>query len=465
MQKNDIIEVSIEDMGVNGEGVGKVEGYPLFIKDAIIGDKVKAKITKANKNYGFARLLEILTKSSFRVEPCCPVARPCGGCQIQEMSYEKQLEYKENKVKANLRKIGGFSEEKLTTTIEPIIGMENPFNYRNKGSFPMGIDNSGEIVTGFYAGRTHKIIPNTDCVLGVEVNSEILETVVNYMKENEITPYQEERRSGIIRHVIIRYGFRTEEIMVCLVINHYSKSGLTKVDELIEKLRKIPGMASIVVNYNTKDTNVIMGDKTDVLWGQGYITDYIGENEYRISPHSFFQVNPLQTEKLYNMVMEYAELKGHEQVWDLYCGIGAISLFLSKKARRVIGVEVVPQAIEDAKVNARINNITNVQFITGKAEDVLPKHFEKNQSFANNKPEIIVVDPPRKGCDKNLLETILATKPDKIIYVSCDSATLARDLKHLCDGGYQLKKVRPVDMFPMTVSIEAVACLSKTRGT
>jgi len=461
VNKNDIVEVVIEDMGVNGEGIGKVDGYTLFIKDAIIGDYVRAKITKANKNFGFARLSGIISESEYRVKARCPVARPCGGCQIQEMCYEKQLEFKENKVRSNLKKIGGFQEERLAKVMEPIIGMEHPFNYRNKGSFPVGQDKFGEIVTGFYAGRTHKIIPNTDCVLGVEVNKVVLETVVSYMKENNVSPYDEGNKKGAIRHILIRYGFTTKEIMVCLVINHKSKECLTNGYKLVEKLEKIAGMTSIVVNCNTKDTNVIMGEKVEVLWGKGYITDYIEDIEYRISPHSFFQINPLQTKKLYNLVMEYADLKGREQVWDLYCGIGTISLFLSKKAKRVIGVEVAPQAIEDAKINAKINNIENVEFITGKAEEVLPKHFGKQSSMVYERPDIIVVDPPRKGCDKALLETIIATKPQKIIYVSCDSATMARDVKHLCDGGYQLQKVRPVDMFPMTVSVESVACLSR----
>ena len=461
MEKNDIIEVTIEDMGVNGEGIGKIEGYPLFIKDAIIGDRVKAKITKANKNYGFARLSEIKSKSSFRVEPRCPVARPCGGCQIQEMCYEKQLDFKENKVRSNLKKIGGFSEDKLATIMEPIVGMEKPFKYRNKASFPVGINKNGKIVTGFYAGRTHKIIPNTDCVLGVEVNRDILETVITYMEENDISPYQEEKRDGIVRHILIRYGFTTKEIMVCLVINDETKKQLNKIGKLVRKLEQTPGMTSIVINYNKEDTNVIMGEKMEVLWGQSYITDYIGKIEYRISPHSFFQINPLQTEKLYNLVMDYANLKGHEQVWDLYCGIGTISLFLSKRAKKVIGVEIVPQAVEDAKTNARINNIKNVDFITGKVEEILPKNLNQQQVTAYNRPDIIVVDPPRKGCDKVLLKTILATKAEKVIYVSCDSATLARDLKYLCDGGYQLNKVRPVDMFPMTVSVECVTLLTK----
>lgn len=459
MQKNDMAIVEITDIGVNGEGIGKVDGYTLFIKDAVIGDTVEAKVMKAKKNYGYAKLLGIITPSKDRVDSKCKYARQCGGCQIQEMSYERQLAFKQEKVRGNLERIGGFSSDLLEQVTEPIIGMDKPFGYRNKAQFPFGRDKEGNIVTGFYAGRTHDIIANTDCALGVSVNKEILEIILQFMNENNVSAYDEKTGRGLIRHVLIRYGFSTEEIMVCLVINDET---LPHVEKLTQKLVKIPKMTSITVSVNKRRTNVIMGDSYRVLWGQGYITDYIGNVKYQISPLSFYQVNPVQTEKLYSLAMEYAELKGGETVWDLYCGIGTISLFLAQKARKVYGVEIVPQAIEDARSNAKINGITNAEFFVGKAEEVLPGYCAQNQEMtAALHPDVIVVDPPRKGCDEVLLDTIIRMAPEKLVYVSCDSATLARDLKLLCAKGYELKRVRAVDQFPMTVHVETVVALQK----
>ncbi len=464
MQKNDIVKTVIEDIGVNGEGIGKVDGYTLFIKDAVIGDVVEAKLMKAKKNYGYARLMKILEPSKDRVEPKCRFARKCGGCQIQEMSYERQLEFKENKVRGNLERIGGFTPELLSRVTEPIIGMENPFYYRNKAQFPFGVDKEGNTVTGFYAGRTHDIIANTDCSLGVEVNQKILEIILDFMKEFQIPAYQETTGNGLIRHVLIRYGFTTKEIMVCLVINGKT---VPHAESLVEKLKVLEGMTSITFSSNQKNTNVIMGDSYQILWGQGYITDYIGGIKYQISPLSFYQVNPIQTEKLYSLALEYADLKGNETVWDLYCGIGTISLFLAQKAKQVYGVEIIPQAIEDAKQNAAINDIKNAEFYVGKAEEVLPSYYEK---YAKEHPgekahaDVIVVDPPRKGCEESLLQTMTEMEPEKIVYVSCDSATLARDLKYLCEHGYEIKKVRTVDQFPMTVHVESIVLLSKLKS-
>ena len=486
MKKNDTAVVKITDIGVNGEGIGKVDGYTLFIKDAVIGDTVEAKVMKAKKNYGYARLMEIIEPSPDRVEPKCPFARRCGGCQIQEMSYERQLVFKEQKVRGNLERIGGFSPELLDQVTEPIVGMDEPFFYRNKAQFPFGRDKAGTPVTGFYAGRTHDIIANTDCALGVPVNKEILEIILDYMKENDVPAYDEKTGRGLVRHVLIRYGFTTKEIMVCLVVNGHK---IPHIEKLIEKLTAIPGMTSITMSVNTKQTNVIMGDSFEVLWGQGYITDYIGDIKYQISPLSFYQVNPVQTQKLYSLALEYADLKGGETVWDLYCGIGTISLFLAQKAGQVYGVEIVPQAIDDARENAKLNGITNAEFFVGKAEEVLPEYYEceagaKNgmnsagaqaksgtggdeenrQAQAAVRADVIVVDPPRKGCDEALLETIIRMAPEKLVYVSCDSATLARDLKVLCGNGYELEKVRAVDQFPMTVHVETVVLLSKLNA-
>ncbi len=463
MQKNDIVTADIEDIGVNGEGIGKVDGYTLFIKDAVIGDRVEAKVMKAKKNYGYARLMKILEPSEARVQPRCAFARKCGGCQIQEMSYEQQLAFKEKKVRGNLERIGGFAPELLDRVTDPAVGMDEPFGYRNKAQFPFGTDREGNPVTGFYAGRTHDIIANTDCALGVPVNREILEIILAFMKEYRIPSYDEKTGQGLLRHVLIRYGFTTKEIMVCFVVNG---SSIPHVDELIRRLCGIDGMTSITLSPNTRQTNVIMGDSYQILWGQGYITDYIGNVRYQISPLSFYQVNPVQTEKLYSLALEYADLKGGETVWDLYCGIGTISLFLAQKAGQVYGVEIVPQAIEDARRNAGINGIENAEFFVGKAEEVLPEYYEKyarEHSGESARADVIVVDPPRKGCDEALLETIVKMQPERVVYVSCDSATLARDLKVLCGAGYELEKVRPVDMFPMTVHVETVVLLSQQK--
>ena len=464
MRKNDTAVVKITDIGVNGEGIGKVDGYTLFIKDAVIGDTVEAKVMKAKKNYGYARLMEVIAPSPDRVKPQCPFARKCGGCQIQEMSYERQLAFKAQKVRGNLERIGGFSAELLDQVMEPALGMDAPFGYRNKAQFPFGTDKEGNPVTGFYAGRTHHIIPNTDCALGVPVNREILEIILNFMKKNKIPSYDEKTGKGLIRHVLIRYGFATREIMVCLVVNG---TEISEAGELLSELSKIPGMTSITLSSNMLRTNVIMGDSFDVLWGSGYITDYIGGIKYRISPLSFYQVNPVQTENLYSLALEYADLKGHETVWDLYCGIGTISLFLAQKARKVYGVEIIPQAIDDARENARINGIENVEFFVGKAEEVLPGWYQQyavsgGDSAGNEaRADVVIVDPPRKGCDEALLGTIVEMAPERVVYVSCDPATLARDLKYLCGQGYVLERVRAVDMFPETVHVETVVLLSK----
>lgn len=462
MQKNDMVTVTIEDMGTSGEGIGKVDGYALFIKDAIIGDVVEAKIMKAKKNYGYARLMNILTPSEYRVKnPPCSMARKCGGCQIQEMEYGRQLQFKMDKVRGNLMRIGEVPEELLDCVMESIVGMDEPFHYRNKAQFPVGTDKEGNIVTGFYAGRTHSIIPNTDCSLGVPVNEKILKCILAFMEEYGIRAYDEEKNSGLVRHVLIRYGFTTKEIMVCLVING---NNLPCGEILAERLAQIPGMTSITLSINKDKTNVIMGNQIKPLWGQTYITDYIGNVKYQISPLSFYQVNPVQTEKLYGLALEYADLHGNETVWDLYCGIGTISLFLAQKAKKVYGVEIVPQAIDDAKNNAKINGITNAKFYVGKAEEVLPEYYaayEREHGGKTAHADVIVVDPPRKGCEESLLQTIVDMQPERIVYVSCDSATLARDVKYLRGCGYELERVRAVDQFPQTVHVETVCLLGR----
>ena len=450
MKKDDFVTLTIEDMGVDGEGIGHVDGCTLFVKDALIGDVITAKIMKMKKNYGYARLMEILTPSKDRVEPKCAYHKQCGGCQIQALSYEKQLDYKKKKVLNNITRIGGL--EKLPEF--DLIGMEDPYQYRNKAQFPFGTDKNGEVVTGFYAGRTHSIISNTKCYLGVEENQQILEIILAHLKKYNIPAYDEQTGKGLLRHVLIRKGFTTKELMVCLILNG---TRMPEVKELVEELVKIPGMTSITINVNTKQTNVIMGQEMRSVWGQDYITDYIGNVKYQISPLSFFQVNPVQTRKLYERALEYADVESGETVWDLYCGIGTISLFLAQRAKQVYGVEIVPQAIEDAKHNAKLNGFTNAEFYVGKAEEVLPKKYREE----GTKADVIVVDPPRKGCDEALLQTIVQMRPKRVVYVSCDSATLARDLKYLTSEGYEVVAGTVVDQFPHTVHTEAVVKLER----
>lgn len=461
MKKNNMVTVTIEDMGINGEGVGKADGYALFIKDAVIGDVVEAKVMKVKKNYGYARLMKIVRPSEYRVVPRCQVARQCGGCQLQAMSYEKQLEFKNQKVRNNLMRIGDVPGELLDSVMEPICGMEEPYRYRNKAQFPIGRDKNGKLTAGFYAGRTHQIIPCEDCCLGMKVNQEILNVILRFMDKYRIEPYDEVQHKGLVRHVLIRCGFATDEVMVCLVLNGKK---LPYAEHLIEELAKISGMTSISISVNTEKTNVIMGGELVTIWGQSYITDYIGDIKYQISPLSFYQVNPVQTRNLYGTALEYAGLHGQETVWDVYCGIGTISLFLAQKAGFVHGVEIVPQAIEDARQNAELNGIKNAEFHVGKAEEVLPEYYK---NYAASHPgqqaraDVIVVDPPRKGCEESVLETMVRMQPERIVYVSCDSATLARDVKYLRENGYELVRGKAVDMFPQTGHVECVLWIQR----
>lgn len=458
-RKNDRITLKIVDCGTDGEGIGKADGFTVFVKDAVIGDVVSVKIMKAKKNYGYGKLEQILEPSPHRVKPLCPSARQCGGCQLQEMSYAQQLVFKEKKIRGNLERIGGFTD----IPMEPIIGMDNPWHYRNKAQFPVGRNKEGRLVTGFYAGRTHVIIENRDCAIGIPQNKKILDRVLDYMEKYHIEPYDETTGKGLIRHIFIRCGFYTGELMVCLIINGDS---IPHQKALVDSLTEIPGMTSICLNINQKKSNVILGEKGRVLWGQNYITDKIGNISYQISPLSFFQVNPRQTVKLYLKALEYADLHGEETVWDLYCGIGTISLFLAQKAKFVRGVEIVPQAIDDARRNAKLNGISNAEFYVGKAEEVLPEYYTQYEREQGEKAraDVIVVDPPRKGCDQALLDTIVKMQPEKVVYVSCDSATLARDLRYLCDRGYELKRVCGADMFPQGVHVETVCLLSKLHA-
>lgn len=460
ISKNQDYEIIIEDLTQKGEGVGRIDGYALFVKDTVIGDRIIARVTKTNKNYGYGRLIEIIEPSPDRVKPPCPVSRACGGCTLMSMSYQSQLDFKRKLIHNNLVRIGGFTD----IEVPPVIGMDNPCRYRNKAQFPVGTDRDGGIAIGFYAGRTHSIIPCEDCLIGDAVNAGILAEIKSHMLKYKIKPYDELSHTGLVRHILIRVGFATGEVMVCLVING---EALPASDKLVKALQNLPlssdrKIASVMLNINRERTNVILGTECRLLWGASYIEDYIDTIKYRISPLSFYQVNPVQTRVLYGLALDFAGLTGSETVWDLYCGIGTISLFLAQKARKVYGVEIVPQAIEDARRNAEINGITNVEFFTGRAEEILPDFYVRESERAGIPltADVIVVDPPRKGCAEGLLVTIVKMQPERIVYVSCDSATLARDLKYLAEDGYEVRKVQGVDMFGGTGHVETVCLLS-----
>ena len=453
MEKNQQFQLTITDYSNEGLGVGKTDGqFVWFVKDTVIGDEVIAAATKVKKNYGFARLVKLVKPSAARQTPACPIARQCGGCQLQQMSYQAQLRFKQEKVYHNLRRIGEVPEELLSAVFEPIVGMMSPLRYRNKAQFPIRRSKDGRIIAGFYAGRTHDVIACTDCLLGVEENREILDAVIGWMEACDIEPYDEKTGQGLVRHILCRKGFRSGQHMVCLVINGTS---LPHAEELVERLRVLHA-DSISFSVNTERTNVIMGTKIVDLYGPGFIEDSIGEVRFRISPLSFYQVNPVQTERMYGAALEFAELKGTENVWDLYCGIGTISLFLSRQARKVYGVEIIPEAIADARENAALNDIRNAEFYVGAAEEVLPAWYE---THPEERIDVVCVDPPRKGCDEKALATIVCMAPERIVYVSCDSATLARDVKYLRAAGYELRRVRPVDNFPQTVHVETCVLL------
>lgn len=492
MKKNDILELEIVDLASDGSGVGKVAeasesgeateasgngkvsdgpgqergAMTFFVKDAIVGDKILAKITKLKKTYGYARMTELLEPSADRTEPVCPLHRKCGGCQIQTLSYQKQLEYKQNKICNALMRIGGFDASQIR--MEPIIGMRETYRYRNKAQFPIGRDKNGKLAAGFYAARTHVIVPVDDCYLGVPQNRAVISQILEWMEQYQIGPYDESSGTGLIRHVLIRYGFHSRQLLVCVVMNGKS---LPHEKELVDRLAALEGMTSISINMNERRSNVIMGDVVKTIWGTDYIEDMIGDIRYQISPLSFYQVNPVQTEVLYGKVSEFAGLSGKEVVWDLYCGIGTISLFLARKAKKVYGIEIVPQAVEDARRNAKLNGICNAEFFTGKAEDVWESlcgngETERDSFNGENekwRPQVVVVDPPRKGCGEKLLEVILRVQPERVVYVSCNPATLARDLKVLCAGGYEMVRGQGVDLFCQTVHVETVVQLSQRK--
>jgi len=449
--KNQTIEAEFEDVTHDGQGVAKADGYPLFVPGALPGERATVRVLKTNKSYGYGKLLELAVESSDRRIPPCPVYHQCGGCQLQHMSYAAQLRMKEKHVRDCLQRIGKIAH----ADIRPIIGMGDPWRYRNKVQVPVGMKD-GELVAGFYRERTHKIIDMDRCLIQMEKTDEVVQKVKELCGNLQIPPYDEERHEGVLRHIMVRYGLATREIMVVLI---------TRTDEIPNRKKLVrgiveafPDVKSIVQNINPKRTNVILGEETRVLWGRDVIYDKIGDIRFAISAQSFYQVNPVQTRVLYEKALEYAGLTGEETVIDAYCGIGTIALFLAGRAKKIYGVEVVPEAVADAKRNAELNGIRNAEFAVGKAETVMEQWYE-----AGLRPDCIVVDPPRKGCEPSLLETILKMSPQRVVYVSCNPATLARDLRILEDGGYRTEAVQPVDMFPQTKHVETVVLMSKVK--
>lgn len=443
IQKNEDFEVEILDNGIEGEGIAKIDGYTTFIKGALKGEKAKIKIVKANKDYGYGKLLELIEISKNREEPICKVFNRCGGCNLQHMNYETQLELKENLVRNTLKKALGREVE-----VEKIIGMGVPYHYRNKAQYPVS---NGKI--GFYADRSHELIENEVCYIQDETTDRLAKDAFKLLKEKN-TCYDEKTKKGNLRHIMTRIGKNTGELMLVIVTNEEKINGIEKI--VSELTNKYKDLISIIQNINNEDTNVIMGKKCITLYGEDYIVDSLGEYNFKISPLSFYQVNPVQTEILYNVAKQFADLSKDDVVYDLYCGIGTISIFVADSVRMVYGVEIVEEAVEDAKINARINEIDNVRFYAGPAEKLVPEMYQKGMT-AN----VVFVDPPRKGCDENLLNTIIDMKPEKVVYISCNPATLGRDLKYLLDNGFELKRVQPVDLFPMTSHVENVALLCK----
>ena len=448
IEKNKDYEIDITGMGYKGEGVGKIKNFTIFVQEALIGETMKIKIVKSSKNYAFGKLIKIIKPSPDRTEPPCEIYKRCGGCQIQHLSYESQLKYKTQKVVDAITRIGKLTDVK----VNPTIGMANPYRYRNKVQLPIGMEKA-EVKIGFYAQRTHEIIDMDSCIIQDEIADNVVKLAKEWIEKYNISTYNELNKDGVLRHIMIRRGFKTGEVMVVLVTNvrdlPYRKEF---IDTMVEN---VDGLKSIIQNINNKTTNVILGEKCKTLWGEEAISDYIGEFKFKISPLSFFQVNPIQTEVLYNKALEYAGLHGSETVFDAYCGTGTISLFLSQKCKKVYGVEIVPQAIENAIENAKANKINNAEFIIEESEKAIPELINKGI-----KAQVVVMDPPRKGCGKVLLQAIAEMSPDRIVYVSCDVGTLSRDLAILQNLGYKTMEIQPVDMFPQTAHVECVVKLS-----
>ena len=452
LSKNKEYIVDIVDIGQGGVGIGKYEGFTVFVDGGLVQDKIKVKITKSKKNYAVGDIVEIIEKSPFRVErKCSESLRQCGGCQIQELDYQKQLDVKTNEVKQVISRIGKLDD----VVIHDTLGMEHPFRYRNKAQFPIQKKDNMPVI-GFYKKKSHDLISTDECIIQHEVNDKIIKIIKTYIRAYNVSIYDEKTHKGLLRHLVTKVGFTTGEVMIVLVANGKKLPYLKELASVVKE--NIPGFKTLVVNVNTQKTNVILGKENIVAYGDGMIRDYIGELVFEISPLSFFQVNPLQTEVLYNKALEYANLGENDTVFDIYCGIGTISLFLAQKAKKVYGIEIVEDAIKDAKRNAKINNMDNVEFYVGKAEEVVPKMYKEGK-----RANVVVVDPPRKGCDEKVLDTIVSMEPDRVVYVSCNPSTLARDLAYLNERGYKCHEIQPVDMFPHSVHVENVAWLSKEK--
>ena len=452
LSKNEEYIVDIVDIGQGGVGIGKYNGFTVFVDGGLINDKIKVIINKSKKNYAVGDIVEIIEESPFRVKrKCSDNLRDCGGCQIQELDYQKQLDIKTNEVKQVISRIGKLDEVVIHNTL----GMENPVRYRNKAQFPIQKVNNNPLI-GFYKKKSHDIIPTDKCIIQHEINDKIMKIIKTYINAYKVSVYDEKTHTGVLRHLVTKIGFKTNEVMVVLVSNGRKLPYLKELASVLKE--NVPGFKTLVVNVNREKTNVILGKENIVIYGDGKINDYIGELVFEISPLSFFQVNPVQTEVLYNKALEYADLKENDTVFDIYCGIGTISLFLAQKAKKVYGIEIVEDAIKDAKINANLNNLDNVEFYVGKAEEVVPKMYKEGKT-AN----VVVVDPPRKGCDEKVLDTIVSMKPDRVVYVSCNPSTLARDLAYLDERGYKCLEVQPVDMFPHTMNVESVAKLEKIK--
>lgn len=447
ISKNEEYEVEIIDNGYNGEGIAKIDGFTVFVPNAIKGEVVKILIVKVLSSHAFGKILEIEKKSKFRQEIDCATYKRCGGCDLRHIKYEQTLKMKQNAVQALVNKT-----LKNKIEVKETLGMENPFFYRNKAQYPVGVNKDRKPIIGVFANRTHEVIPIKNCLIQNPKSEAIAKFILEFIKEKNISIYNEKIGKGFFRHIVIKVGIKTNEIMCIFVINGKK---FPYEEELVEKLKQnYPEIKTIVKNINMKNTNVILGQENINLYGNGYIEDVLGEYKFKISPLSFYQVNPKQAEKLYNLGIEMAKVSKEDTVFDLYCGIGTISLFIAKYAKKVYGVEIVEQAIKDAKQNAKINNIENVQFIAGDTKIVLEDLIYKKGIIA----DIVIFDPPRKGLDNNSINNILKIKPKKIVYISCNPATLIRDLA-LFEKLYEVKTIIPVDMFPFTKHVECCALL------
>lgn len=458
VELNGIYEADVIGLSHEGEGVGRVEGYTLFIHGALPGERVRVRVSELKKQYGRADLLRVLEASPDRISPACPIYERCGGCQLQHMSYDAQLRWKRQMVVDQLERIGKLrvaaaDGEEQGVVVHPTLGMQDAWRYRNKVQVPIG-EQEGGLVGGFYMRESHTIVEMEQCLLQHEASDATVGRVKAIARELGVTGYDPVRHEGLLRHVVVKHAAATGETMVVLVLNGDT---LPREAEWVARLREaVPGLVSLCLNVNPERTSQVFGETTRVLWGREVLYDAIGTTRFAISARSFYQVNPVQTEALYATALRYAGLTGRESVVDAYCGIGTISLFLAPHAREVYGVELVPEAVDDARANAELNGIRNVRFACGKAEEVLPAWREQGGAC-----DVVVVDPPRKGCDSRLLETIHALRPPRVVYVSCNPATLARDLRVLEDGGYRTVEVQPVDMFPWTAHVECVIGLQR----